>query len=199
MMDALCFYFFSCFALLCAVGTIFAKKPVHAVLLLALTFFNISWLFLLLRAEFLALLLVIVYVGAVAVLFLFVVMMLDFGKNNKPASMRSKIIPLGIFFVFFVEMVMVGVSVTQSRSLGQLTSFKPFTLQDISDVLYTKYFFEFQVCGLILLAAVVAAVSLCLLKKDLFVRLQNQSSQSSRDPKDCVVLSKPSIGQGISY
>jgi NADH-quinone oxidoreductase subunit J len=169
-----------------------SRNPVHSVLFLILAFFNAAGLFVLLGAEFLAMLLVVVYVGAVAVLFLFVVMMLDINFVELREGFQ-RYMPLGlgvggvllaeILFVFFnsadmPETVVMVNEVSNTRALGR--------------ILYTDYIYLFQLAGLILLVAMIGAIALTLRKRE-NVRRQSIASQTERTRADSIeVVSVPS-------
>jgi len=167
MISAIAFYMFALITLLCAVAVITAKNPVHSVLFLILAFFNASGLFVLLGAEFIAMILVIVYVGAVAVLFLFVVMMLDisFGDLRKGAM---QYVPVGL--------------ITNTEALGR--------------VLYTDFIFAFQVAGLVLLVAMIGAIVLTHRRRP-GVRKQVVSEQQARTPGEAMEIQKVTPKTGI--
>jgi NADH-quinone oxidoreductase subunit J len=197
--------FFYVFAVLCvgaATMVIVAKNPVHAVLFLILTFFNAAGLFILLGAEFLAMLLVIVYVGAVAVLFLFVVMMLDVDF----AELRAGFIryaPVGLLVggVVLAELVALFASggfqlaAPRAAAAAPATEAIPNTTA-LGLVIYTKYFAYFQAAGLILLVAMVGAIVLTLRHKE-GVRRQNIAAQVARGPATSIELVKVAPGNAI--
>src|SRR5262245_32284224 len=170
-----------------ALMVIGARNPVHSVLFLILAFFNAAALFVLLGAEFLAMILVVVYVGAVAVLFLFVVMMLDidFAALKKGAL---QYLPLGglVGLVFLAELIVaIGGSVfagttiePRATPVGGLTNTRA-----LGQVLYTDYFFYFQLAGLVLLVAMIGAIVLTLRARP-GVKRQSISRQVSRRPED---------------
>src|SRR5471030_743039 len=163
MFEAIAFYFFSAILIASAVMVIAARNPVHSVLFLILTFFNAAGLFVLLGAEFLAMILVIVYVGAVAVLFLFVVMMLDIDF----AELRTGIVrylPIGAFvgFVLLAELVLIFGGWAFAPDVARLAAAPvpagtaAFTnTRALGDLLYTRYIFAFQTAGLVLLVAMI--------------------------------------------
>jgi len=200
LLPTLIFYLFSGALLLSAVGVIASRNPVHAVFCLIFCFFNAAGLFVLLGAEFLAMILVIVYVGAVAVLFLFVVMMLDVNF----AELRQgfmKFLPLGIGFaiVLFGEIAALlfyalkknTITAQTVESISQLTN-----TQAIGQVLYTDYVYPFQLSGLVLLVAMIGAIVLTLRHgKD--VRRQRASDQLSRKREDAISIVQVKSGQGI--
>lgn len=198
------FYLFATLAVASAVMVIVAKNPVHAVLFLILTFFNAAGLFVLLGAEFLAMLLVIVYVGAVAVLFLFVVMMLDVDFAELKAGF-IKNAPIGLIVggIVFAELVLLfvgrgfGVGVTQQlaspiAALGKEAS----NTQALGLVLYTKYVFFFEVAGLVLLVAMIGAIVLTLQHKA-GVRRQSIAAQVARTPATGLEVVKVPSGGSI--
>jgi NADH-quinone oxidoreductase subunit J len=185
---------------------IVAKNPVHAVLFLILTFFNAAGLFILLNAEFLAMLLVIVYVGAVAVLFLFVVMMLDVDFAELRAGF-IKNAPLGALIggILVAELILVlgaqafkplvtgavgGIPIATGKGAASNTA-------ALGQVLYTKYVYAFQGSGLILLVAMIGAIVLTLRHKE-GVKRQNIAEQNARGPKTAMEIVKvPSGGYTV--
>ena len=204
MIQAIAFYLFATMMITSGAVTILARNPVHSVLWLILAFFNAAGLMVLAGAEFIAMLLIIVYVGAVAVLFLFVVMML----NIDFAEMRAGFIrnaPLGVVLgvVLFVELF-VGILV---RSAGDLAignaasvSAVPAGLSNtaaIGALLYTHYLFEFEAAGMILLVAMIGAIVLTHRQRT-GVRGQNVSKQVARRPQDATINLKPEIGKGVT-
>jgi|TARA_X000000950_G_C13864092_1_gene639980 NADH-quinone oxidoreductase subunit J len=192
MIETLFFYLFASITCLAGLMVISSRNPVHSVLFLILAFFNAAGLFVLLGAEFLAMLLVVVYVGAVAVLFLFVVMMLDINFVELREGFQ-RYMPLGlgvggvllaeILFVFFnsadmPETVVMVNEVSNTRALGR--------------ILYTDYVYLFQLAGLILLVAMIGAIALTLRKRE-NVRRQSIASQIERTRADSIeVVSVPS-------
>ena len=200
---ALFFYLFAAVTIAAAVMVIAAKNPVHAVLFLILAFVNSAGLFILLGAEFLAMVLVIVYVGAVAVLFLFVVMMLDVDFAELRQGMLSYL-PVGatIGLILLVELALVlgtwSITPEALRVVGAPTP-APDMLSNteaLGRILYTRYIFFFQTAGLILLVAMVGAIVLTLRHKA-GVKRQNISDQVARSPETAVELRKVWPGQGI--
>lgn len=172
-------------AALCVVS---AKNPVHSVLFLITVFFSAAGLFVLMGAEFLAMLLVVVYVGAVAVLFLFVVMMLDVDfVALRQGFARYMPLGLAIGVVLLIEMVLVAVTVGQhgaaSKNDGPVTPDQALpNAEAIGRVLYTDYVYIFQAAGLVLLVAMIGAIVLTLRHKP-GVRRQNIGDQTARTPK----------------
>ena len=199
MIGILAFYLFATLTIASAIAVIFARNPVHSVLWLIVAFFNAAGLMLLVGAEFIAMLVVIVYVGAVAVLFLFVVMMLDVDF----ASLRSgftKNLPFGLIIaaVLFVE---IGVAVW-TRNTGPLLSNHAIpaattpNIVALGQLLYSRYLFPFEIAGLILLVAMVGAIVLThRSRRD--TRPQKVWRQIARRPRDAVKLADPEVGEGM--
>ena len=195
------FYFFSFIAISSAFLVIFAKNPVHSVLWLILTFFSVSGFFILVGAEFLALLLMIVYVGALAVLFLFVVMML----NISFAGLRSGVaqyLPFGILIglVILIELILAFVpwdfkeQAFNNRSVPIDTS--DGNTVAIGKVVYTDYFLLFQCAGIILLIAMIGSIVLTLRSRP-DVKRQNIVKQIYRDPNTSIEVKDVKSGEGI--
>ncbi|WP_091739718.1 NADH-quinone oxidoreductase subunit J [Phenylobacterium immobile] len=202
-LQAIAFYVLAAVTLASALAVVSAKNPVHSVLFLILAFFSAAGLFVLLGAEFLAMLLVVVYVGAVAVLFLFVVMMLDVDF----AALRqgfARYMPLGglVAGILAVEMIIVSSTVATSgagaanaapdASGGSGVS----NAEAIGRLLYTDYVYFFQAAGLILLVAMIGAIVLTLRHKP-GVRRQVIADQVARGPKTGMRMSNPKSGEGI--
>ena len=190
MVTSLFFYLFSFIITACAVMVISSRNPVHSVLFLILAFFNSGALFVILGAEFLAMMLVIVYVGAVAVLFLFVVMMLNI-NYSKISDGFQKYFPIGLLigFILFVEIILMVFSgdllVNENKNL---ISGIPNTHQ-IGTLLYTDYIFAFQLSGVILLVAMVGAIVLTLRERT-GVKKQNIIDQNNRKVSDVISIVK---------
>jgi NADH-quinone oxidoreductase subunit J len=195
---ALFFYLFSFIAIASAVMVIFAKHPVHAVLFLILTFVNASGLFILMGAEYLAMLLIVVYVGAVMVLFLFVVMMLDVDF----AAMRAgflQYLPTGILIgvIFMAELLLVAgtwfikPTLLKTAPLAQTTN-----AAEIGKVLYTTHIYYFQMAGLVLLVAMIGAIVLTLRHRE-GVRRQDINAQNARTKADAMEIRTIKSGQGL--
>ena len=195
------FYLFAAVTVACGFLVITARNPVHAVLWLILAFFNAAGLFVLLGAEFLAMILVVVYVGAVAVLFLFVVMMLDVDFAALRAGFFRNA-PLGALIgaILLVELILV----LGFRLSGELTSAAaaapvPSAGSGISNtvalgrILYTKYVFFFEAAGLILLVAMIGAIVLTLRHK-VNVKRQSIAAQSARTPAMAIEIAKVASG-----
>ena len=201
MIAALFFYLFASVAIASAVMVISSRNPVHSVLFLILCFFNAAGLFILLGAEFLAMILVVVYVGAVAVLFLFVVMMLDVDFVQLRQGMLNYL-PVGgtIGLIVLVELLLVGGSwVISSESLtavaapiaGGVTN-----TEALGQILYTKYVYYFEAAGLVLLVAMIGAIVLTLRHK-VGIKRQDISVQVARGPATAIEIRKVKPGQGI--
>jgi len=202
MIETAAFYLFSAVLLLSALMVITARNPVHSVLFLILSFFNAAGLFVLLGAEFVAMILVIVYVGAVAVLFLFVVMMLDvnFAGLRKGAM---QYVPLGS--------LLGGVLLMELIVLYKAWAFAPQSAENLAvpipdaeqvqntmavgQVLYTHYFFAFQVAGLILLVAMIGAIVLTHRTRP-GLRRQKVADQVARKPADAMEMRDITPGTG---
>jgi NADH-quinone oxidoreductase subunit J len=203
MAAAFFFYLFSAVAIAAAVMVIAARNPVHSVLFLILAFFNGAGLFVLLGAEFLAMILVVVYVGAVAVLFLFVVMMLDVDFVELRQGMLNYL-PVGatIGLILLGELGLVVGAWTLSPELLKVVAAPvpaPGTLSNteaIGLLLYTRYLFYFQAAGLILLVAMVGAIVLTLRHKE-GVRRQSVAQQVARDPASAIEIRHVTPGQGL--
>jgi NADH-quinone oxidoreductase subunit J len=202
IVEALAFYLFSTIAVAAAVMVIGARNTVHAVLFLILAFFNAAGLFVLLGAEFLAMILVIVYVGAVAVLFMFVVMMLDVHF----AELRQgflQYMPIGalVGIVLLAELMVVfgGWAFSPSAAgVAAAPSPSPETVSNtraLGQLLYTEYFYLFQAAGMILLVAMVGAITLTL-RQRVGVRRQNAREQISRRREDVVEVRHIPSGSG---
>ena len=190
MVTSFFFYLFSLIITSCAVMVISSKNPVHSVLFLILAFFNSGALFVILGAEFLAMMLVIVYVGAVAVLFLFVVMMLNINYSTIKDGFQ-KYLPIGLLIglILFIEIILMVFSgdLLVNQNENTLTNL-PNTHQ-IGLLLYTDYIYVFQLSGLILLVAMVGAIVLTLRDRT-GVKKQNITDQNSRKVSDVITLVK---------
>ena len=203
ILQGLTFYAFAAIAVAAAVMVVSARNPVHSVLFLIVTFFTTAGLFVLIGAEFLAMVLVVVYVGAVAVLFMFVVMMLDINF----VEMREgflQYMPIGVLvgIILLVELLMVlgtasmspDVMASGTEPIPDLTQRQ--NTAALGDVLYTKYIYLFQTAGMILLVAMIGAIVLTLRQRP-GVRKQNIATQLARRREDAVELKKVQPGQGV--
>jgi len=202
MIAALFFYLFAGLCVASAFMVIASKNPVHSVLFLILAFVNASGLFVMLGAEFLAMILIVVYVGAVAVLFLFVVMMLDVDF----AELRQGVLqylPIGLLIggIFLAELFLVvgawvigpGVPQTIVAPIAKNVS----NTEAIGLVLYTQYVYFFQAAGMILLVAMIGAIVLTLRHKER-VRRQSIAQQVARTPDMSIEVVKVRTGQGLA-
>ncbi|HCY47601.1 MAG TPA: NADH-quinone oxidoreductase subunit J [Alphaproteobacteria bacterium] len=198
MYASIAFYIIAFITLLSAFLVVSARNPVHSVLFLILTFFSSAGLFLLLGAEFLAMILMVVYVGAVAVLFLFVVMMLDVDFAELRQGFLSYLPLGGLIALALVAEILVAIV---GRELGSGSSLinqqDAANTQLIGQVLYTDHVLLFQLSGLILLVAMIGAIVLTLRHRD-GVRRQNIASQVGRRAEDAVELKDVEPGRGIS-
>jgi NADH-quinone oxidoreductase subunit J len=202
MLSALFFYLFATILVGAAFMVIAAKNPVHAVLFLILAFFNAAGLFVLLGAEFLAMILVVVYVGAVLVLFLFVVMMLDVDFAALKAGF-IKYLPIGatVGILLLLELILVvGAWIASPDIVAQAPTPPPSDITNteaIGLILYTRYVYLFEAAGLILLVAMVGAIVLTLHhKRD--VRRQSVAEQVARTRAESVELVEVESGRGLS-
>jgi NADH-quinone oxidoreductase subunit J len=200
MFEAIAFYFFAAILIASAVMVIAARNPVHSVLFLILTFFNAAGLFVLMGAEFLAMILIVVYVGAVAVLFLFVVMMLDIDfAELKRGSLQY--LPFGalIGLILVAELVMAGsVWVLKPAIAAAKAHATPAGLtntQALGRILYTDYVYYFQIAGLVLLVAMIGAIVLTLRTRP-GVRRQVISVQNARTAAMAVDMHDLKPGEG---
>jgi len=206
ILQALIFYLFAFVAVGAGVMVIVARNPVHSVLFLILAFFNSAGLFVLMGAEFLAMLLVIVYVGAVAVLFLFVVMMLDIDFIRLREGFQQYM-PIGgvLGLILMAELAVVvgghfaastavaehgATPVAPGPAVGDITN-----AEALGRVLYTDYVYVFQAAGLVLLVAMIGAIVLTLRHRN--VRRQRIADQTARHAKDTVELVKVPTGSGV--
>jgi NADH-quinone oxidoreductase subunit J len=201
IIQAICFYLFSAVAVASGVMVIAGRNPVHSVLFLILTFFSAGGLFVLLGAEFLAMTLIFVYVGAVAVLFLFVVMMLDIDFVELREGFQ-RYLPIGALIggVLFAELVLVfgywllvpGMTATSvAPMLPEITNTRA-----LGALLYTKYVYVFQAAGVVLLIAMIGAIVLTLRARE-GVRRQVAANQIYRSRAASVEVVKVEIGKGI--
>jgi len=204
-MSALVFAFYL-FAVSCIAGglfTVIARNPVHSVLWLILAFLSAAGLFVLLGAEFVAMLLIIVYVGAVAVLFLFVVMMLDVDFAELKAEM-ARYLPLALLIGVVILMQLAMAFGVWTTAEGVALGDRPDAIAGGGDhntdalgrILYDKYFLLFQLSGLILLVAMVGAIVLTLRHRD-YVKRQDVLAQMYRDPATAMELKDIKPGQGL--
>jgi NADH-quinone oxidoreductase subunit J len=202
ILPALFFYLFAAICVASAVMVIVARNPVHSVLFLILAFVNASGLFILMGAEFLGMMLIVVYVGAVAVLFLFVIMMLDVDFVELREGF-IQYLPIGIVIggIFMFELLLVvGAWVINPSVTKTITAAIPANVSNteaLGLVLYTKYIHYFQLAGMVLLVAMIGAIVLTLRHKA-NVKRQNINVQNARTPDMAMALRKVTSGQGLS-
>ncbi len=182
------FYFFAGILVLSALAMITVRNPVHAVLFLVLAFFTSAAIWLLLEAEFLGITLVLVYVGAVMVLFLFVVMMLDINLAKMRAGF-ARYLPVGLVVgaVMAAEMIVILNTPAFDLARPRLKAADYSNTQELGELLFTEYVYPFEIAGVILLVAIVAAITLTL-RKRVRTRSQSPARQVNVDRKDRVRL-----------
>ncbi len=200
-LQAVAFYLLALVSVVSALLVVSAKNPVHSVLYLITVFFSAAGLFVLMGAEFLAMLLVVVYVGAVAVLFLFVVMMLDVDFVALRQGF-ARYLPIGgaIGVVLLIEMVLVSIAVAQHGAAAKynqpLTPNSVTNAEAIGQVLYTDYVYVFQAAGFVLLVAMIGAIVLTLRYRP-GVKRQNIAAQVGRTPQTGMTIVQIKDGAGI--
>ena len=189
-------YIFAAFLVMTCLSVLFSKNPVNSVLFLVLAFLNSTFLFILIGAEFVGIILAIVYIGAVAILFLFVVMMLDIQINSLALNIK-RYTPLAVLFagIILAEIIYLSIFKSNNPSLNLITKYENNTEQ-IGNVLYTDYFLEFQLSGIVLLLAMIGAIVLTHVYKPTIKR-QNIEKQNMTTAKDRVRLVKVKSGEGI--
>ena len=203
IVQALAFYVFAAVAILAGVMVISARNPVHSVLFLILAFFNGAGLFVLMGAEFLAMILVVVYVGAVAVMFMFVVMMLDINF----AELRQgflRYLPIGavVGLVLLAELLIIlgGWTLSPNARLAEAAATPAVTeisnTHALGQLIYTHYIYLFQAAGLILLIAMIGAIVLTHRQRP-GVRRQDIARQVARRPRDTIEIHKIPSGKGV--
>jgi NADH-quinone oxidoreductase subunit J len=203
MIHAISFYLFAIMVVGSGALTILARNPVHSVLWLILAFFNAAGLMVLVGAEFIAMLLVIVYVGAIAVLFLFVVMMLDIDFAELRAGFVRNF-PLGMLIaVVLLAEIVLGLGAYQAGAMqlgtpdgSAATAMGASNIEAIGALLYGRYLFLFEAAGIVLLVAMIGAIVLTHRQRG-GVRGQNISRQIMRRPKDATRNVKPEVGKGV--
>ncbi|MCL6251917.1 NADH-quinone oxidoreductase subunit J [Altererythrobacter sp. KTW20L] len=204
MIQVLAFYLFAIMVIASGALVVLARNPVHSVLWLILAFFNAAGLMILVGAEFIAMLLVIVYVGAVAVLFLFVVMMLniDFAElragfvKNAPLSVAVAVILLAEIVLgigaYRVGLIELGTpDGTAAPILGESN------IENIGILLYSRYLFLFEMAGIILLVAMIGAIVLTHRESRAVRAHQDITKQNMRRPEDATEMKRPEVGQGV--
>lgn len=204
IVQTLAFYLFAFLVIASGILVVSVRNPVHSVLYLILAFFSAAGLFILLGAEFLAMLLIIVYVGAVAVLFLFVVMMLDIDFVELKKGMLQYL-PIGglIGLILLVELIFmmavratdITVATGQQHPIPDVSEIS--NTKALGHILYTDYFFLFQAAGMILLVAMIGAIVLTLRHRE-NVKRQSISEQVQRRPEDAFELRDIKPGQGLN-
>ena len=198
------FYMFAFIAVASSVMVVVARNPVHSVLYLILTFFNAAALFVLTGAEFLGMILLAVYVGAVAVLFLFVVMMLEVNRASGRQGL-ARYAPLGVLIGTVIAGQLLIVVVGQSLAIAppgvaELPMPDPQVRHNtaaLGDVLYTDYVYFFQIAGLVLLVAMIGAIVLTLRDPRPHVKRQDIAVQVARDPQEAIELVDIDSGKGL--
>lgn len=198
------FYLFAFIAIASAVMVISARNPVHSVLYLILTFFNASALFILTGAEFLGMILLVVYIGAVAVLFLFVVMMLDVDfASMKRGALDYAPVGAMVGIVLAAELLIVlggqfvGVGKPGDTALPTPDPAERTNTAALGDVLYTDYVFFFQIAGMVLLVAMIGAIVLTLRPIRPGVKRQNMGAQVARKVEDSIEVVDVETGKGL--
>ena len=203
MISGIAFYLLAAVTVVSALLVVTARNPVHSVLWLILAFFSAAGLFVLLGAEFLAMLLVVVYVGAVAVLFLFVVMMLDV-DFIKLREGFARYLPIAVIVagVLLAEMIMITVAVVNggaaADAVGPAAPVADQTnIEAIGRVLYTDYVYFFQAAGIVLLIAMIGAITLTLRHKP-DIKRQQVATQVGRDAKKAMEVKSVPTGAGLN-
>lgn len=203
-MTVFAFYLFAAFVIASGALTILARNPVHSVLWLILAFFNAAGLMVLVGAEFLAMLLVVVYVGAVAVLFLFVVMMLNIDFAEMRAGfMKNAPLGVAVAIILLAELVL-GVGAYRAGNLVLGTPagdaaplIGESNIKSIGELLYSEYLFLFETAGIILLVAMIGAIVLTHREQRTTRGHQDIGKQNARRPQDATELKQPTIGEGV--
>ena len=204
VVQALAFYLFASVAILAGVMVISARNPVHSVLYLILAFFNAAGLFVLMGAEFLAMILVVVYVGAVAVMFMFVVMMLDINfAELRQGFLRYAPIGAVVGLILLAELLIIlgGWTLSPTAQTAEAIAATP-AITDVTNthalgqLIYTHYIYLFQIAGLILLIAMIGAIVLTHRRRP-GIRRQDISRQVARRPADTIEIRKIPSGKGI--
>ena len=192
------FYFFASFLIVTCISVIFSKNPVNSVLFLVLAFLNSTFLFILIGAEFVGIILAIVYIGAVAILFLFVVMMLDIQITTLMFNIK-RYIPLALLFagVILAEIIYLTVFKSSKSNISEIVRSSNNT-EEIGNVLYTKYFIDFQLSGIVLLLAMIGAIVLTHVYRP-SIKRQNIDKQNTTYSKDRIKLVETKSGEGVNY
>jgi NADH-quinone oxidoreductase subunit J len=201
ILPALFFYLFAGVCVASAVLVIVSRNPVHSVLFLILAFVSASGLFVLMGAEFLGMLLVFVYVGAVATLFLFVIMMLDVDFTELREGFLEYL-PIGLLIgaVFLAELLLIGggwvINAGVAKSITAAIPTNVSNTEALGLVLYTRYIYYFQLAGMVLLVAMIGAIVLTLRHK-INVKRQDINVQNARTPELAMSVRKVASGQGL--
>ena len=192
------FYFFASFLIMTCISVIFSKNPVNSVLFLVLAFLNSTFLFILIGAEFVGIILAIVYIGAVAILFLFVVMMLDIQITTLMFNIK-RYVPLALLFagVILAEIIYLTVFKSSKSNISEIVRSSNNT-EEIGNVLYTKYFIDFQLSGIVLLLAMIGAIVLTHVYRP-SIKRQNIDKQNTTYSKDRIKLVETKSGEGINF
>ena len=203
---ALFFYFFAFIAIVSAIMVTAARNTVHSVFFLILDFISISCLFIMIGAEFLGMIMLIVYVGAVAVLFLFVVMMLNVAQQKNQwfsSSQSSRHIPIGLIIstiIFFELIIVIGGWKYKPELFENINSTSSFegvsNTHSLGEILYTDYIHVFQISGMILLVAMIGAIVLTFRQRE-GVKKQNYIKQISRERSEGVEVLEVQSNQGV--
>ncbi len=190
------FFLFSAFLVTTCIFVIFSKNPVNSVLFLVLAFLNSTFLFILIGAEFVGIILAIVYIGAVAILFLFVVMMLDIQKVTLMLNIK-KYVPITVVFASIILAEIIYLTVYKTTKVNPDIIIKhENNTEQIGDVLYTTYFIDFQLSGIVLLLAMIGAIVLTHVYRP-SIKRQNIDKQNTTSSTNRVQLVKIKSGQGI--
>jgi NADH-quinone oxidoreductase subunit J len=201
ILPALFFYLFAGICVASAIMVIVSRNPVHSVLYLILAFVNAAGLFVLMGAEVLAMILIVVYVGAVAVLFLFVIMMLDVDFAELREGF-SQYLPVGLVIggIFLAELLLVGggwvINPGVAKSITAAIPANVSNTEALGLVLYTRYINYFQIAGMVLLVAMIGAIVLTLRHK-VSVKRQDINVQNARTPELAMSVRKVAAGQGL--
>ena len=193
LFQAILFYLFATVLIAATIGVVFSRNPVHAVMFLVLTFFQSAALWLLAEAEFLAIVLVLVYVGAVMVLFLFVVMMLDINVETIRRSL-TRYAPLGIAIALLMAFELIQLIWLRGRGDSVASGFQAYpegysNTKALGSVLYTEHVYAFEIAAVVLLLAIVAAITLTMRKRP-GLKVQNISEQVAVRAKDRIRIIK---------
>ncbi|MEN3971260.1 NADH-quinone oxidoreductase subunit J [Sphingomicrobium sp. XHP0235] len=198
MIGIFAFYLFASLAILSALLVVFARNPVHSVLWLIVAFFNAAGLMILLGAEFIAILVILVYVGAVAVLFLFIVMMLDIDFAGLRSGFTQNL-PFGIL-IALVLLAEMSIAVLASRAGPVIADAPPVSetsnIVAFGQLMFSRYLVPFELSGLILLVAMIGAIVLTHRSRG-DARPQKIDRQNRRDPKEAIRMTTPKTGEGV--